>query len=154
MPVVATRLPEWLLEKLDEYAAKVGISRSEAVRRAILLLVAGGSGEGLEKLYRCPVCGRLFRLRELRRHILAHVETRDGYQCPLCGKTFPTISRLAQHARQMGLKHGDRSHLALWALLPTEKRRHTRPEARHIIEQLAVYKVTHNADRREEQAQE
>ena len=138
---ITVRLPVELLERLEEYAARAGITRNEAVRRAIRLLLGLGD-DAPEPRYRCPVCGRTFTLAALRRHILTHVETGRGYQCPVCGATFTRLAHLAQHAYMVGSKKGDRLHLQLWAALPSEKKRHLRRLARHILEQLASHEAT------------
>ena len=48
--VVTFKIDETLLEELDRYAARVGLARSDVIRKAIIEYIRGGSKERKTRL--------------------------------------------------------------------------------------------------------
>ncbi len=118
--VVTFKVDPLLLEKIDEYARKRRLSRSEVLRDAIqLLLATEGILEALElenddqhvccdsiietkKHVQCPFChAKLPSLRSFRFHVRIHLASGDG--CPVCGAS---VKNLVYHAENRLLKSG------------------------------------------------
>ena len=112
MRSVSVNLPEPLLEKLDLFCREHNISRSEAVRRAVCILL-GEEYKPLKKVAsngrRCPICGKylgspVLHIAEVHRDIVAGLAEkhifhlgRNMLACRLCGKIF--------HGTRNGIYH-------------------------------------------------
>ncbi|GAB6021327.1 hypothetical protein CHUAL_003937 [Chamberlinius hualienensis] len=85
------------------------------------------------KMYRCPICGEITKLGDLRSHLVSHTDEKP-FICQFCNECFSAKGTLASHIRS---KHSEKKFVCTECSFRT-----------HRKDKLAAHEETHHKEQR------